>query len=71
MTLTKNRAAELRALYALWTIWQSDLGRWWAMRAGNLTMDQVAAGATATVDADDLDQLSEQLAFQEQIRAAT
>lgn len=71
MTLTKDRATELRALYRKWTIWQSDLGRWWAIREGAISPAQSACGVVGSLDADDLAGLADQLAEQEQIREAT
>ncbi|MER7126704.1 hypothetical protein [Micrococcus luteus] len=68
--LTHGRAAELRAIYRLWDIWESDFGRWWAMRPGLVTPAQRNNGAVATVDADDLDHLAELIKAQEEIRAA-
>ncbi|MBB2909344.1 hypothetical protein FHS43_000590 [Streptosporangium becharense] len=68
MTLTQDRAAELRALYPPWVIWQSDIGRWWAMRGGGLSLALRDRGAVATVDADDLESLTDLITTQEQIR---
>lgn len=67
--LTHDRAADLRRLYPLWTIWQSDIGRWWAWHEGGISLAQRDLGVVATLDADDLDALAGLLAAQELIRA--
>jgi len=72
MLLTNDRVRvtenELRALYPAWNIWQSGVGRWWALRIGTISPVQRAAGITASLDADTLEDLAAQLAAQEQLR---
>jgi hypothetical protein len=57
---------QLAAGYPDWHIWQSQAGRWWATRMG-----RVAAWDThdhpdfaMTIDADSLEQLAKELAYQ-------
>jgi hypothetical protein len=57
---------QLAAAYPDWHIWRSQAGRWWATRVG-----RVAAWDThgdpdfaMTIDADSLDQLAQELAYQ-------
>ncbi|MEV0830946.1 MULTISPECIES: hypothetical protein [Streptosporangiaceae] len=70
MLLTNDRVTEieLRALYPAWIIWQSEVGRWWALRTGSISPAQREAGITASLDADTLEDLAGQLAAQEQLR---
>ncbi|MEU4571078.1 hypothetical protein ACBI99_32990 [Nonomuraea sp. ATR24] len=57
--------AEIAREYPKWTIWRSDAGRWWATRHHPLDAAQRDAGCAMTIDADDPEQLREQLRDQE------
>lgn len=51
--------------YPGWRIWRSDRGTWWASRKGRPLGDaELTAGLSATVAADSLPALTEQLAGQ-------
>lgn len=51
--------------YPDWRIWRSDRGTWWASRKGRPLADaELTAGLSATVAADSLPGLTEQLAGQ-------
>ncbi|MQA97761.1 MAG: hypothetical protein GEV11_25215 [Streptosporangiales bacterium] len=51
--------------YPGWRIWRSDRGTWWASRKGRPLADaELTAGLSATVVADSLPGLTEQLAGQ-------
>ncbi|MEV3980504.1 hypothetical protein [Nonomuraea sp. NPDC049758] len=58
--------AEIAREYPRWTIWRSDAGRWWATRHHPLDAAQRAAGCAMTIDADDPDDLRDQLRDQEE-----
>lgn len=57
--------ADIAREFALWTIWRSDGGRWWATRHHPLSAAQREAGCAMTIDADDPESLREQLRDQE------
>lgn len=62
--------AEIAREFPQWTIWRSDAGRWWATRHHPLSAGQRHAGCAMTIDADDPDDLREQLRDQESRAAA-
>lgn len=68
MTLTKNRAADLRATYPKWVIWQSGPGRWWATREGAVSLAQRDRGVVASLDADQIEELAKLVEEQERMR---
>jgi hypothetical protein len=68
MTLTKDRAAELRAAHPEWAIWQSGIGRWWGTREGNISLSQRDHGVVASLDADEFDELADLIRIQERLR---
>jgi hypothetical protein len=51
--------ARLSAGYPAWNIWRSQAGRWWATRLG-----RDADAAAVTIDADTLQELARELAYQ-------
>lgn len=55
---------ELKARYPAWTVWGSDLGRYWATRQEAL----LRAGCSVTVSADTLHDLDALLDEQERLR---
>jgi hypothetical protein len=63
-----DRAQLLRHTHPGWCIWQSEAGRWWAADT-RVTWPQIHAGCTATIDADDLDELARLLDEQATKRA--
>ncbi|WP_084960277.1 hypothetical protein [Thermoactinospora rubra] len=60
---------DIKQRYPRWSIWQSDLGRWWATRRGGLDGEAINRGCSTTVDADDLEQLTARLAAEEKLNA--
>ncbi|WP_433369117.1 hypothetical protein [Streptosporangium sp. CA-115845] len=56
--------AEIAREFPDWTIWRSDAGRWWATRHHPLTSAQRDVGCAMTIDADDSEDLREQLRTQ-------
>ena len=61
-------AVKLRNRYDTWRIWQSAGGRWWAADE-QVTWPQILDGCSATLDADDLDELETLLSQQADRRA--
>ncbi|MDA0633797.1 hypothetical protein OUY22_10235 [Nonomuraea sp. MCN248] len=59
--------AEIAREFPQWTIWRSDAGRWWATRHHPLSDAQRDAGGAMTIDADDPDNLREQLRDQQRL----
>jgi hypothetical protein len=57
---------QLAAGYPDWHIWQSQAGRWWATRVGRAVAWDIHADPdfAMTIDADSLDQLAQELAYQ-------
>lgn len=63
--VTDERMRILAGDYPGWRIWRSDRGTWWASRKGRPLADaELTAGLSATVVADSLPALTEQLAGQ-------
>ncbi len=63
-----NAVRDLLNRYPAWTVWCSPQGRWWALRK-DMTWEEQQAGCRATLDADDLDQLTTLICDQEQTAA--
>lgn len=69
MTVSESVAAVLREVYPGWGILRSGVGRWWALRQGSLTLEQVRAGCRLAVDAGDLGTLACRIDEQEALMA--
>ncbi|GII56687.1 hypothetical protein Pth03_50760 [Planotetraspora thailandica] len=52
-----------------WTIWRSDVGRWWATRRGPVDFEALRSGFAMTVDADDAESLAAELVAQARLAA--
>lgn len=65
------RAAEIETAFPGWGVWVSDTGAWWASLRSALTLDQIAAGCTPFVRAEDADELVEMLGTRERLMART
>lgn len=48
-----QRIAEIERDFPAWAVWVSDTGNWWASLRDSLTTDQLTAGCTPFVRADD------------------
>jgi hypothetical protein len=60
-----EQVAQLEAEFPGWRIWRSSAGRWWATRTGSvLRHDALGTGRVMTVDADDEQDMREELASQ-------
>ncbi len=65
MTGWGERVSQLETEFPGWHIWRSSAGRWWATRTGLvLRREDLGAGRFMTVDADDENDLRDQLATQ-------
>ena len=59
------QAAKLEADFPGWHIWHSNAGRWWATRTGLVARrDDLGTGRVMTLDADDAQDLRDQLTAQ-------
>lgn len=47
------RVAEIESDFPDWGVWVSDIGNWWGSLRSALTLDQLQAGCTPFVCADD------------------
>jgi hypothetical protein len=63
--MTELKAPPTRSEVAGWRIWRSDIGRYWATRSRPFGRAAEEAGATRTVDGDNLPQLCHSIAEQE------
>lgn len=64
-----TRIEEIEAAFPAWSVWVSDTGNWWASLRGALTLDQIAAGCSPYVRAEDADELLNDLADREALMA--
>lgn len=65
MTGWGERVSQLETEFPGWHIWRSSTGRWWATRTGSvLRREDLGTGRFMTVDADDENDLRDQLATQ-------
>lgn len=48
-----QQITEIESAFPAWAVWVSDTGNWWASLRDSLTMDQLTAGCTPFVRADD------------------
>jgi hypothetical protein len=55
---------DIARVHTGWTIWRSDVGRWWATRRGSVDIEALRAGFAMTVDADDPESLAAELVAQ-------
>jgi hypothetical protein len=53
-----------------WGVWLSDTGWWWATRTRALTSQEVSAGCTPHIHADNPDELTERIHQQERLAPA-
>lgn len=61
------RAADIETQFPSWGVWRSDTGAWWASLRTSLTLDQIEAGCSPFVRADDADELTRMLADRERL----
>lgn len=66
MSALPQHAQQLCKKFPRWNIWQSDAGRWWATNK-TITLAQINAECTATVDADTLGELETILVSEEDL----
>lgn len=66
-TSDDTRAAEIETQFPAWGVWVSDTGAWWASLRSTLTLDQIAAGCTPFIRADDDAELVRMLADRERL----